>query len=205
MSSTALFVNSIAGSSRFIFTGINCFLMLLGAYVSALPAALLVVAFFVCKACVWSMPITAGIPTLLSAVGFAAYHNPRATLSKLMLLGYPALCIVLFNLHPVGSLAMAYSLYWIIPMACYLALHYGFNRILCASLGSTFIAHATGSIMWLYLQQTTPDYWLTLIPLVAAERIVFALGAVCAYVALHYASTLLLAKSSIAQEQSLNQ
>ena len=189
---TALTLSPVLGSSHFVFTGINCLLMLLGSLFGALPAAGIIVTFFAIKAVVLSLPITAGIPTLLSAVGFASYAQPRSLRSILMLIGYPTLCMLLFILHPVGGTAATYSLYWLVPSACYVAHLYGFNSVLLAALGSTFIAHATGSVMWLYLRPTTPELWISLIPLVFVERFVFALAATTAYCVLKKAATLTL-------------
>ncbi len=194
---TALTLSSVLGSSHFVFTGINCVLMLLGSLFGALPAAGIIAAFFAIKAIAWSLPITAGIPTLLSAIGFASYAQPRSLRSGLLLIGYPALCMLLFIVHPVGGSAAAYSLYWIIPSACYVAHLCGFNSVLLAALGSTFIAHATGSVMWLYLRPTTPDLWLSLIPLVFVERLVFALAATVCYSALKKVTPLMLRHSTM--------
>jgi hypothetical protein len=86
--------------------------------------------------------------------------------------------MALFIIHPVGLLASAYSLYWLIPVGCYFIAR---TSIFSAALASTFIAHAVGSVMWLYLQPTTAQYWLTLIPVVAAERLIFASAATVLY------------------------
>ncbi|MFA6907667.1 MAG: hypothetical protein WC263_02465, partial [Candidatus Micrarchaeia archaeon] len=72
-----------------------------------------------------------------------------------------------------------YSLYWLIP-AIALALP---EHLLLRSLGSTFTAHAIGGVIWIYSFPTTPAFWMMLIPIVAFERLLFALGISGSYIA----------------------
>ena len=46
------------------------------------------------------------------------------------------------------------------------------------ALASTFIAHAVGSVIWLYTVPMTAAAWIALIPLVACERMLYASGIV---------------------------
>lgn len=172
-------INTIAGSSRFIFTGINCLLMLAGSFFGITAGTASIVLFFVIKSFWFSFPFTAGIPTLASTTCFGAFHKNNTAVMRSLAIGVPLLCIILFCIHPIGSLAMTYSTYWIIPVICYALSNAA--PIFCAALASTFIAHAIGSIMWLYLQPTTAAYWLNLIPVVAAERLIFASAATLMY------------------------
>ena len=48
-------------------------------------------------------------------------------------------------------------------------------------MSATFIAHAVGSLIWLYTVGMTSLYWNSLIPLVAIERLVFAVGMTTCY------------------------
>lgn len=80
-------------------------------------------------------------------------------------------CIALFILHPVGGQAFVYSFYWVIPVVCAFS-----TRPMITALGSTFTAHAVGSVIWLYTVPTTAALWLSLIPLVAVERVLNAAG-----------------------------
>ena len=82
------------------------------------------------------------------------------------------ICIVLFIAHPVGRGAWYYSLYWLIP----LAIVFFKKRLILNSLGATFTAHAIGSTVFLYTIPTTSSMWQGLIPQVAIERGLFALG-----------------------------
>src|SRR2546430_1999084 len=49
------------------------------------------------------------------------------------------------------------------------------------ALGSAFIAHAVGSVIWLYTVGMTPAAWLGLIPVVFVERMLCAAGMTVAY------------------------
>lgn len=83
-------------------------------------------------------------------------------------------CFVAFLANPIGWQAGLYTLYWIIPIATTLVPH---KSIFLDALGSTFTVHAVGSVFWLYTHPAmTSTTWLALIPLVAAERLVFASG-----------------------------
>lgn len=83
-----------------------------------------------------------------------------------------------FIVHPVGGAAWAYSLYWLIPVALYMIRK---ESLFLTALGSTFTAHAVGSVIWIYANPMTPQTWLALIPVVFIERLVFASGMVVAY------------------------
>jgi len=44
------------------------------------------------------------------------------------------------------------------------------------ALSSSFIAHAVGSVIWLYSLSMPAEKWIALIPIVAVERFIFAAG-----------------------------
>lgn len=94
----------------------------------------------------------------------------------------PVFAIAFFMLHPVGSQAWMYALYWLIPIGIRL---FAPKRLFFKSLGATFMAHSVGSIIWLYTIPSTPELWLTLIPIVAFERGLFALGISGSYLAMN--------------------
>ncbi len=113
-------------------------------------------------------------PMLFAAYYFAKGKNPLG-------IGLPLLCMALFIAHPVGGQAWYYSLYWLVPVfALFLP-----QKLFLRSLGATFTAHALGSVIWLYTFQSTPAFWLALIPVVAFERLLFASGISVSYVALN--------------------
>jgi hypothetical protein len=112
------------------------------------------------------------IPTLCASWALARpyYH--------MVWYGIPIVCIVLFMLHPVGGQVWFYALYWWIP----LVIAYGrYKSLFARALGATFIAHAVGSIIWLYTVPMTAAQWTALIPIVAVERITYAAGMVIVY------------------------
>lgn len=125
-----------------------------------------------------------------SALSFKilAYHVPGlfasaywARPTKYLSIALPIACMALFIAHPVGRLAAPYALYWLIPIviACYKN-----KTVFMHSLSSTFIAHAVGSVIWLYAAPETLAFWYALIPVVAVERLVMAIGMTFAYHAL---------------------
>jgi len=85
----------------------------------------------------------------------------------------PALAIVAFIAHPVGRTVWYFSLFWLIPIAA----HFFRDRFLLArALGATFTAHAVGGALWIWVFALPAPVWNSLIPVVIAERLLFALG-----------------------------
>ena len=103
-------------------------------------------------------------PPVLAAVYFGLKNKITAII-------FP-ICIVLFLLNPIGRQAWMYSLIWLIPFFS----AFFKKRLVFNSLGATFTAHATGSIIFLYAFGLTPAIWLSLIPIVFIERGVFTIG-----------------------------
>jgi len=118
-------------------------------------------------------------PMLFAALYFAKYSKGKFAQAVV-----PIACMALFVMHPVGAQAWQYSLYWLIPAAVLLLP----EHLLLRSFGSTFTAHAIGSVIWLYFMPAmAPVVWLALIPVVAFERSLFALGISGSYFALNTA------------------
>lgn len=90
----------------------------------------------------------------------------------------PIACMGFFVIHPVGVQAFVYSLYWLIPVVLYCIPQ---RSLFLQALGSTFVAHAVGSVIWLYTVPMTATMWIALMPIVLCERILFALGMVVAH------------------------
>jgi len=89
----------------------------------------------------------------------------------------PLICMALFVAHPVGGSVALYSLYWLIPVA----LSFRNNALWSDALISSFVAHAVGSVIWLYTVPMASAYWLGLIPVVPFERCAVAAGMVLLY------------------------
>ncbi len=99
-----------------------------------------------------------------------ALRSPNYITSILVPFG----AMILFVVHPVGCDAWIYSCYWLIPMIIYFKNPFDMiGRVVSAS----FIAHAVGSVVFLYSSvDLTSNFWIGLIPCVAAERITIAFG-----------------------------
>jgi len=106
----------------------------------------------------------------------AALYMARSHIAIRLLL--PLVCMILFVVHPVGFAAAPYSFYWLIPIIFYFIKK---RSLFTEALGATFVAHAVGSVFWLYLIPMPATYWCGLVPLVAIERISFAAGSVLVY------------------------
>jgi hypothetical protein len=83
----------------------------------------------------------------------------------------PLVCIILFIVHPIGSLAWSYSMYWLIPIVIFFSKS---KNIFMKALGAVFTAHAVGSVIWIYTHEMDASIWISLIPIVALERIMMA-------------------------------
>lgn len=112
-------------------------------------------------------------PTLF-AVAYFAKKRPANII-------IPALCIVAFNLNPIGRSAWQYSLFWLIPIAA----HFWRKNLFVKSLGATFTAHAVGGALWVWTFGLSKQIWLSLIPQVILERTVMAVGIVISYVVIN--------------------
>jgi len=90
----------------------------------------------------------------------------------------PAAAIILFNVHPFGRAAWAYSMFWLIP---FLVWPFREKFLVAKSLGTTFTIHSVGSVAWLWAFNLPANVWISLIPVVILERSIFALGMSAAY------------------------
>ena len=87
--------------------------------------------------------------------------------------------MALFIAHPEGRQAWYFSLYWLIPVLA----EFKKDRLILRSLGATFTAHALGSVIFLYGFGLPAAVWIGLIPIVALERGLFAVGIWASYLA----------------------
>lgn len=105
---------------------------------------------------------------------FAAWYFGRKNRA---VLAVPILAIIAFNLHPIGRTVWYYSLFWVIPLIAYRF----YNFLPARALGATFTAHAVGGALWIHVFNLKASVWISLIPVVAAERLLFALGIAATY------------------------
>lgn len=107
---------------------------------------------------------------------FAALYFARKGKFNLII---PALAIIIFIIHPIGRTVWYFAFFWIIPIVAY----FFHDRFLLArALGATFTAHAVGGALWIWVFALPSTVWISLIPIVAIERIFFALGIVVSFV-----------------------
>lgn len=179
--SSAFKFNHLVGSQRLFFSAINCTGPLVGFRGIGAFALLLLRRYFFSTPKVLNLAYTAG-------VGFfnpLLYHIPTLIASgywfssnRIIRLFVPILCMALFIGHPIGSQVFFYSLYWLIPVA----IHFLPKQIVFfEALGTTFVAHAIGSVLWLYIVPMPQEYWIGLVPIVIVERLLFASGMVLVY------------------------
>jgi len=138
-------------------------------------------------------------PMVFAAIYFGL---TKAKKSDKLILIIPILAIVLFIAHPEGKEVWFFSLYWLIPIIAF----FKKERLIFNALGSTFTAHAVGSVAFLYAFNLSAPVWLGLIPVVFVERVSFTIGIWATYLLLNTVLDKLAAKGKIlALEQLVNQ
>jgi hypothetical protein len=164
--------------SKVKFTIYDAFAPLAGAFIGSIPgvAAVLLmqlVNFLVHGAHVQDIgTIIRFFPMLFAVLYFARK-------SRLNLI-VPMLAIAAFVAHPIGREVWYFSLFWTIPLIAY----FFRDRFLMArALGATFSAHAVGGAAWIWAFSLPAAVWDSLIPVVAAERFLFAIGIALSYIA----------------------
>lgn len=115
---------------------------------------------------------------------FAVYYFSLSAEKKTsrVFLAVPVIAIIAFWANPVGREVWYFALFWLIPIAAF------FKRdvLFVKSLGATFTAHAVGGAAWVWALGIPAVAWKALIPIVACERLAFALGISASYVVLSY-------------------
>lgn len=163
----------IVGSYCALFSATSLVMPLSGAFggtFGALLTCIFAMGFKLMTGTIFSLHFLAYfVPGLCAALYFASH-------SWVIRVLVPAACMMFFIVHPIGHQVWYYSLYWMIPIALYFSRR---NTLFLEALGSTFVAHAVGSVIWLYTMPMVPAMWLALIPVVFVERILFAVGMVC--------------------------
>lgn len=117
-----------------------------------------------------------GIIRLFPTLFAVAYFAKKRTFNVVI----PVLCMLAFNLNPIGRSAWQYSMFWLIPIAA----HFFRKNLFVRSLGATFTAHAVGGALWVWAFGLSKTIWLALIPQVIMERTLMAAGIAISYVVL---------------------
>lgn len=125
--------------------------------------------------------LTLGLPTIFASLTLKSLLKRKNSIYSFMLsVLLPIVCIFFFMLSPSAiGIAKLYSAYWLVPVFSFFIIN-NLNssniNLFLISLSSTFVAHAIGSIIWAFSVNMSPENWISLIPIVAAERIIFASG-----------------------------
>jgi len=167
-------IGHIVGTSTSFFAGGSVMAPLAGVFGSVFECGALSAIYAALS--IWR-GIPAGHPGTYGIASFfaALYWAKPSVWTRLVV---PAACMLLFFLHPVGHDAFAYTFYWFVPMALYLLRR---NSVYFNALGSTFVQHAVGSVIYLYSKPMAPQVWLELIPAVARERLLIAAWMLAVY------------------------
>lgn len=174
-------ISFVWGSQKYFFSSLAILLPLVGVLFKTKKTFGVVGGYFFLKALFGFFPLTFGLPSLCAAANYSSFaaQTKYAALQKFFLnVVLPLLCMLIFVAHPVGRVAWVYSLYWLIPVFFYFQKK---ETVWAVSLSSSFIAHAVGSMFWLFLMPMSPERWLLLIPIVAVERLLFAVASVVVY------------------------
>ncbi len=165
-------ISFLVGSQMIWFSATNSVLPLAGAFGGVMGSGLV---FFIRQLIHLLFFKTVSLSFLAFCIpGLCAslYWSTQHYVIRLLL---PIACMGLFVIHPVGAQAFVYSLYWLIPVVLFFVPQ---KHLFLQALGSTFIAHAVGSVIWLYTVPMTAAMWMGLMPIVLFERVAFALGMV---------------------------
>lgn len=194
LSNLGLRISFVWGSQRYFFSLLAILLPMVGVLFRTKKSVGIVGGYFGIKALCGLMPFTFGLPSLCAAANWTLLRSSElrragsgkwiVTIQRFLLnVVLPLLCMIIFIAHPVGRQAWAYSLYWFIPMGLYF---FPRKSLFAISLQSSFIAHAVGSIFWLFFLPMSPERWIALIPIVAVERLLFSLAGVVVYSAIKW-------------------
>ncbi|MBI2597485.1 hypothetical protein HYW41_04975 [Candidatus Daviesbacteria bacterium] len=172
--------NKLVGSNV-SFTLFDFFAPIAGAFLGPVFGIASVLTVEVVNNIVKDAPWTQGaiirlFPTLFAVYYFAATAKKGS--GKWILL-IPILAIIVFIAHPEGRKVPYYALmFWSIPLIAYKFK----NNLYLKSLGSTFTAHAVGGAAWIWVFNLKAAVWQGLIPVVIAERLLFAAGISVTYI-----------------------
>ncbi|MFC1894513.1 hypothetical protein ACFLYH_01025 [Candidatus Dependentiae bacterium] len=177
-------ISYLAGSHKLYLSGMNLLLPLIGLFAGITNSFLLIPIYFFIKKIAFGGAVTFGIPTLLASTFFAlSTKNKNRFLRLLLSIVLPLICMALFVLHSVGGIAYLYSFYWFIPVVLSVLSELKiYKSVFTDCLITTFISHAVGSVIWLYLGNLPAVCWNGLIPVVAVERLIFACGLNVVYI-----------------------
>jgi hypothetical protein len=159
--------------SRAKFTVYDAFAPIAGAFIGSIPGviAVFLMQFFNFLAHGAHIEDAGTIIRFFPMLFGVLYFASKGKLNLII----PSLAIIAFVAHPIGRTVWYFALFWIIPIIAY---YFRDRFLLARALGSTFTAHAVGGALWIWAFSLPAPVWNSLIPVVATERILFALGIV---------------------------
>lgn len=107
---------------------------------------------------------------------FAVLYFARKSKFNLIV---PVIAMIAFISHPIGRTVWYFTLFWTIPIIAYFLQD---RFLLARAFGATFTAHAVGGALWIWFFALPAPVWISLIPIVALERLFFALGICVSFV-----------------------
>lgn len=179
--------SQIVGSTNQSFTLFQFFGPIAGSFLGPIFGAVSVLVSQISDYLIFGKAFTMVNVLRLLPMLFAAYYFGvrKKSWSRALCVIVPILAMILFISHPTGRVAWLYAMYWWIPVIVALLPEKYSSNIILKSFGATFTAHAIGSVVWLYAFQMTPEQWIGLIPVVAFERSMFALGIIGSYIGMN--------------------
>lgn len=185
--------NNIAGSNV-SFTLFDFFAPIAGGFLGPVFGVLSVFGVEVINMLIKGTPWTTGsiirlFPTLFAVLYFALASKKK--FSGKWILAIPVLCIIAFIAHPIGRQVPYYALmFWLIPVMS----NFKRDNLFIKSLGATFTAHAVGGAAWIWAFNLPVQVWNNLIPVVIAERLLFATGIAVSCLAIKHTISFLASK-----------
>jgi hypothetical protein len=169
-------LTQLAGSAV-KFTVFDAFAPITGAFIASVPGVIAVllmqlVNFVVHGAQVQDIGTFIRFFPILFATLYFAKKNP-------LNIAVPILAIAAFIAHPIGREVWYFSLLWTLPVAAYFLRD---RFLLARAVGATFSAHAVGGALWIWAFNLPASVWNSLIPVVLAERLLFAVGIAASYI-----------------------
>lgn len=124
------------------------------------------------------------IPSFFAALSFGRFNSKKLAINS-GIINYliPLICSIAFIAHPVGSFVPFYTLYWGVPV---LVQYFNLKSIFARSLAATFVAHALGTVFFIYSFDTDISFWVNLSKIVWLERLVLAASMSSAYLLINY-------------------
>ncbi len=166
--------------SKVKFTAFDAFSPIAGAFLGSIPGIVAVFLAEIVNFLIHGAKILdAGTIIRFFPILFATFYFAKPRKINFLI---PLLAIIAFNLHPIGRSAWQFSLFWLIPIVMEF---FREKNLLARALGATFTAHSVGGALWVWTFGLSKTIWLSLIPVVAIERGIFALGICATYLAMN--------------------